>query len=267
MAARSTFKISDEVRDVLARSTITATSVTLPPGQLERKLYLEVNKALDGAGGKWDKRSKAHVFERDPREALGMAVETGKAVNLRTKLQSFYTPPSLAEQVVDQVGPLLVNAKVLEPSIGEGALIVALARKCPQIQVTAYDIDHVAAEKAAGHLDVCIAPRDGNRYVIQVQDFLTVGPGPMFDAVVMNPPFTGGADIKHVTHAWQFVRPGGVLVSVMWPGWRTAPTKAAKAFRELLAQYDADIKDVEPGTFEHTDVATVIVVMRRPAAN
>jgi len=32
MAARSTFKISDEVRDVLARSTITATSVKLPDG-------------------------------------------------------------------------------------------------------------------------------------------------------------------------------------------------------------------------------------------
>ena len=49
MAARKTFKISDEVRDVLARSTITATTVTLPPGQLERKLYEAVNKALAAA--------------------------------------------------------------------------------------------------------------------------------------------------------------------------------------------------------------------------
>jgi hypothetical protein len=65
MAARSTFKISDEVRDVLARSTITATSVKLPDGQLERKLYEAVNKALEGAGGRWDRKSKTHLFDRD----------------------------------------------------------------------------------------------------------------------------------------------------------------------------------------------------------
>ena len=50
MPARTTFKISDAVRDVLARSVITATSVRLPPGQLNRKLYEQVNKTLEGAG-------------------------------------------------------------------------------------------------------------------------------------------------------------------------------------------------------------------------
>ena len=132
MAARTTFEISDEVRDVLARSTITATSVKLPSGQLERKLYEAVNKALEGAGGRWDRKSKAHLFDRDPREVLGLAVETGKAVNLRTKLQAFYTPPELAEKMVAASGianhRAVVRARandrfgrplVLEPSVGE----------------------------------------------------------------------------------------------------------------------------------------------------
>ena len=91
MAARSAFHITDTVRDVLARSTITATSLTLPE-QLDRKTYDAVNKALSGAGGRWDRKAKAHVFNRDPREVLGLAVETGKATNVRTKLQAFYTP-------------------------------------------------------------------------------------------------------------------------------------------------------------------------------
>jgi hypothetical protein len=49
MSARVSFKVSDEVREVLARSTITPTSVKLPDGQLERKLYESVNKVLAGA--------------------------------------------------------------------------------------------------------------------------------------------------------------------------------------------------------------------------
>lgn len=264
MAARSTFKISDPVRDVLSRATITATTVTINDGQLDRKLYLEVNKALEGAGGKWNKRSKAHVFERDPREALGLAVETGKAVNLRTKLQSFYTPPALAERVAGQVGPLSVDAKVLEPSIGEGALIVALALKCPQIRVTAYDIDPVAAEKAAAALDTCIARRDGTRYMVRVQDFLTVDTEPVFDAVVMNSPFTKGADMAHVTHAWGFVKRGGVLVAIVSPAYEHTGSKAAQAFRELLLGTFAEVEKVPAGTFEHTDVETRMITMRKP---
>ena len=99
MAARSAFHITDTVRDVLARSTITATSLTLPE-QLDRKTYDAVNKALSGAGGRWDRKAKAHVFNRDPREVLGLAVETGKATNVRTKLQAFYTPALLADRVI-----------------------------------------------------------------------------------------------------------------------------------------------------------------------
>lgn len=49
------------MRDVLARSTITATSVKLPEGQLERKLYEQVNKALAGSGGRWDRKSGTHA--------------------------------------------------------------------------------------------------------------------------------------------------------------------------------------------------------------
>lgn len=139
MAARSTFKISDDVRDVLSRSTITATTVTLPPKQLERKLYEAVNKALSGAGGKWNKKAGAHVFVRDPREVLGLAVETGEAVNLKTKLQAFYTPKPLAKRMV-KAATLKHGYRVLEPSMGGGALVLAAAYVAA-VRIDAVDID------------------------------------------------------------------------------------------------------------------------------
>jgi len=255
MAASGTFKISDDVRDVLARSTITATTVKLPDGQLERKLYEQVNKALAGAGGKWNRKAGAHVFDRDPREALGMAVETGKAVNLRTASQAFYTPPMLADRVVAHAN-LRPGMRVLEPSIGEGALVLAAVRAVgPELIINGYDTDEVACERARARVP---------QAAVSCQSFLTVAPCGIFDAVIMNPPFTGGQDMAHVTHAWGFVKPGGRLVAITWPAWQTARTKAALAFRGLLAATEHEVEDIEPGTFEHTGVATLLLVMRKP---
>ena len=264
MAARTTFKISDEVRDVLARSTITATTVTLPPGQLERKLYEQVNKALAGAGGKWSRKAGAHVFERDPREALGLAVETGKATNVRATLQAYYTPPALARRVVELSG-VKAGDRVLEPSIGEGALAVAvLERVGLDVAIVAYDIDAVALYKAADCLDGRVS-----KAFLKCQDFLAAEPysDSLYDVIVMNPPFTADADIRHVTHAWEFVKPGGTLVAIMWPAWHRSPSTAAqRAFADLVESVDGEVEDVPAGTFEHTDVATVIVKMRKPGA-
>ena len=284
MAASPTFKISDAVRDVLARSTITATSVKLPDEQLERKLYEAVNKALEGAGGKWNRSKKVHVFERDPREILGLAVETGKATNVRTALQAFYTPDALADRVVAATGiandPVVVKARsgkpagrpvTLEPSIGEGAIALALVRATGgHVAIDACDIDPVAIGKArhkvaaaylaAGH-------RDTGLMRVYEMDFLkgSVREAIRYDYIVMNPPFAKGADIKHVTHAFAMLDDGGVLAAIMWPRWREADTAAAKAFRELYASANGSCEDIAAGTFEHTDMPTVLVVLRKPA--
>lgn len=292
MAARSTFKISDAVRDVLARSTITATTVTLPPEQLERKLYTEVNKALEGAGGKWNRSKKLHVFERDPREALGLAVETGKATNIRTALQAFYTPDVLADRVVAATGiardPVVVAAKagkrtgrpvVLEPSVGAGALACAVIRATGgHAFIQAYDIDPVACAAASKAIPAALREqvRLQTRDVAELQlgysvaevDFLKVSrrDSICFDYIVMNPPFAGGADIRHVTHAYSLLDDGGVLAAIMWPAWQTAETRAAADFRVLYRSAGGTIEDIPGGTFEHTDMATVLVVLRKPAA-
>lgn len=261
MSARHTFTVPDEVRDVLARSTITATTVKLPDGQLERKLYEATNKVLTAAGGKWNKKALAHIFPSDPREALGIAVEQGNAVNKKNALQAFYTPPPLADRVVAAAGLRTqpIGPGILEPSIGGGAIALAAVRALgEQVRITGYDIDDAARIKAG----LALAGRCWS--AVQTTDFLTVEPSPVFDAVLMNPPFQGGQDMAHVTHAWGFVKPGGVLVSIMWPAWQTAKTKAAIAFRQLVASAaESDVEDIEAGTFDDTNVRTVMLVLRK----
>ena len=86
----------------------------------------------------------------------------------------------------------------------------------------------------------------------------------VYDAVLMNPPFQNAQDMAHVTHAWGFVKPGGVLVAIMWPAWQAAKTKTAEAFRELVASAAAsDVEDIEAGTFEDTAVRTIMLTMHK----
>lgn len=51
---------------------------------------------------------------------------------------------------------------------------------------------------------------------------------------------------------------------VFTPAWKTANTKAAVAFRDFVAIHNTAVEDIPPGTFKHTDIATVMLVLRKP---
>jgi 16S rRNA G1207 methylase RsmC len=90
-----------------------------------------------------------------------------------------------------------------------------------------------------------------------------------FDAVVMNPPFSlpkqPHADVEHVTHAMQFLRPGGVLVAVVAGGVLFRSTKVVVTFRETVAAAGGTIEPLPEGTFKAsgTGVNTALVTFTR----
>lgn len=262
------FAIDGEVRDVLKKATIEPRAVTLN-GQLERGLYDKVAKVLKGAGGKWSRKDNAHRFDRDPRELLGLAIETGVATNRKTEFQSFYTPDDVADQVAElaevtfrgvgltrkQGGPgLLVNTpRILEPSIGGGALVRAAYRKNPMIQVTGYDIDEEAITRLRA---------EKNPYLsLNVKDFLTVEPRVEFDRVLMNPPFVKGSDVRHVSHAFKFLLPGGILVAIVSASAGLGQTKVQREFVDLFKEFRTETTLLPPGAFSDagTNVRTKIL--------
>ena len=61
------------------------------------------------------------------------------------------------------------------------------------------------------------------RAAVHERDFLGTSSGDLggeFDAVIMNPPFKQGRDVKHVRHALDMLKPGGRLVSLCYNGTR-----------------------------------------------
>ena len=243
--------LSPEVRALLERSTLTATSLKLPPGQLDRKLYEAVNKVITNAGGKWrGGLVQAHIFASDPRAKLGLALETGVSVDEQKQFQAFYTPPELARQVAELA--MVKGQVVLEPSAGQGALVDACF--------------------AAGAKDVeCIDLNPDNHAAliervekVQIADFLACT-GLNFPRIVMNPPFTRDQDCAHVEHALKWLAPGGILVAIMLDN--TARPKFAalsSQINKLKANYSF-IK-VPEKTFKDTPVRTMILKVTLPPA-
>lgn len=256
--------IPEEVLVVLRGAVLTSTTVTLPPEKLDRKLYVQVNNVLEAAGGKWDRRMRAHVFPRDPRELLGLAVETGQIVSKKTELQAFYTPAALAMEVVaflpNWTPAKMRSLRVLEPSAGHGALLDPLVQQgvCAK-NVTCYDVDQDA-------VDVL----NGRGYRASCHDFLTVVDPALvcaFDVVVMNPPFAKGQAVAHVHHALRFPKVGGRLLAIMPPTWETSRVKAAVALRDALTKsYDGWlVRPLPDGSFREagTDVKVVLLDAER----
>ena len=249
--ARASFKISTEVREVLKRSKLTEKTLELP-AQLDRALYLEVNKVLAGAGGKWNRSAGLHVFSLDPRELLGIAVETGEAVNLKTKLQAFYTPRPLAERMAE-LAEIGRGDLVLEPSAGGGAL--ARAARDAGGSPCCVEIDSVA-----------LAALRADGFPTIPGDFLTMtAPTAGYDRIIMNPPFADGQAVDHVFHAFGFLAPHGILVSVVPEGFWGGPRRQAAALATLSAALDHEEKLAE-GTFAEsgTLVRTRLIKLRKP---
>ncbi|MFJ6559908.1 methyltransferase [Streptomyces sp. NPDC091412] len=252
--------LTDDVLTVLQTRTETdGTHLVLTGPRMTPKLYQRVNEVLEAVGGRWTTSVQAHVFPVDATQALAPVLATGQVVTLREKRQQaqfFPTPAAVVQRVID-LADLKPGMEVLEPSAGSGAIATAAAEQGAVVDCIEQDPGYAALLADAGRART-----------LTVADFLSVPAEPRYDRVVMNPPFTRGTDMQHVEHALRFLKPDGLLVSVMsWTvaehGRNTASFRALVEARGGAAEAVAERAFAESGT----DVDTVIVTIpaTRPA--
>jgi len=237
-------RIDDDVLAVLNRSTITETALTLPD-QLDRKLYEKVNKVIAAAGGKWNKKTKSHLFPSDPREVLGLAITTKSVDNKKQIFQEFFTPPDVAAQVCRFVYP---GAKVLEPSAGVGNIAKAASDAGGLVKCYELQEQHVKKLQELG-LDA------------EQADFLKVAVSAEFRLVLMNPPFATGQFQAHVQHAFKFLLPGGALTAVGPKNLGGNRTKSQQAFHNWLSNTEHTVTDLPSGTFKSAGTSIDVVLL------
>lgn len=118
----------------------------------------------------------------------------------------FQTPPDIAKYMVWLAGDIK-GREVLEPSAGLGRIVSPLLKA--GASVTAWDISAECCSELYNNYPSARLIRG---------DFLKRSMSKKFHAVVMNPPFQRGEDIRHIMRAYSLLEPGGVLVSLCYDG-------------------------------------------------
>ncbi|MTJ93863.1 MAG: methyltransferase [Desulfovibrio sp.] len=248
-----TIAISPDVRIILGNATIEGNVLKLS-GQLDRSAYVQVNKVLEGLGGRWNRGKGGHIFQTDPSELLAGVLEDGSYVNRQKNLQLFETPADLAERMVE-IASVSMGDLALEPSAGRGRLVLPLLKRGAKVCAVDIDAQNVGVLKSiVGDLDVTCA------------DFLEwgerqVGDDAIYDAIVMNPPFSNDQAARHTMFAWQLLKPGGRLVSICDAGVFYRDRGLAPKFRQWMDSIRAEMERMAAGTFRSsgTDVASCLI--------
>jgi protein-L-isoaspartate O-methyltransferase len=248
-------RLDSDILAVLAAAETDGNALKLT-GQLDRALYVKVGRAIETAGGKWNRKAGAHIFSTDAAGIVAGMLSAGTVVSERTVQQFFPTPPEVVARLITAAA-LSPSHLVLEPSAGRGAIATPVSERVRAVDCVELHGPHADVIRSAGYARM-----------VTTADFLTIAPEPAYDRVIMNPPFAGKADVAHVQHALRFLKPAGVLVSVMSAGLTFRTDWATVGLREVVNGTGGTIETLPPQAFAEsgTDAGTVIVVIPVPAA-
>ena len=247
--------IPEQVLTVLSTVEIEGNNVRIT-AQLDRKLYLAVNKVLDRIGGKWNKKAKAHVFDVEPTERLDVVINSG-VLDPKVKTGYFPTPAVIVDRMIE-LADLQTGMFVLEPSAGQGAIADKIMEKM---------------KWTPGRLNVCeILPE--NIHILEEKGYCVCGDFLDFvgtcqkchmdyDRIVMNPPFERQADIDHVTAAYGLLALGGILVTIMSAGILFRENKKTVDFRDNIMEQNVTYLDRLPaGAFKESGTMVNTILLR-----
>lgn len=172
-----------------------------------------------------------------------------------SELDSYYTPPSLADKLVSFITSSDISCAV-DFCVGDGDLLKAVAKRYSNAELYGTDISDDALNKLSNdcpnwHLDKCDFRKDDS---INKVTFLKKG---KFDLIVLNPPFTcKGSVVENITfdgkeyrvstamlflmRALKYLTPNGGLYAIL-PISCVYSIKDRKAWNYLKDYYNACI--------------------------
>jgi len=194
--------------------------------------------------------------QRAERERLRKIEALRAEIALSTIPGYFPTPAPVVSIMLDRAR-LRPGLTILEPSAGSGNIVDAVRAKLPTAEVYCFELNRRLSEllKLKG-------------YHVDGDDFLLDGQiARIFDRVVMNPPFEKQADIDHVRKAFSVLKPHGILVSVMAPGFEFRQDRKSTEFRAWLDEVGGTWEDLPDGAFKTsgTGISTRLVTIERAA--
>jgi len=160
------------------------------------------------------------------------------------------TPAELADAMVARA-ELANGMFVWEPEAGSGNICEAVRRYGVDVELEACEVSY----ELRNLLKMKGIPVVGF-------DMLEHTPERPYDAILMNPPFEDGQDIKHIMHAYKQLKEGGVLVAIAGEG-AFGSRKPCVTFKGWLDALGADIEKLPRDTFYEsgTTVASRLITI------
>lgn len=178
--------------------------------------------------------------------------------HLPAKDLQFYESPEPVVQALLYELPLSEGARILEPSAGHGAIVRPCILKGAHVDCVELHPDRVERLRS-------LQASLGERMTIIARNFLSMTPTPAYDLVLMNPPFHGVHWMKHVRHAFGFLKDGGVLRAVLPASAHVNETKAHLAFRRWaekhIRSWRGQWTDLPPESFAAAGVRIQTVIL------
>ena len=250
-------QIQNDVLTGLSTLNINGSNVRIT-AQLDRKLYLAVNKVLERIGGKWNRKAKAHVFDGDPTDRLNNVIECGE-LDPEVKTGYFPTPSEIVDKMIE-LANLERGQLILEPSAGQGHIADKI---CSVLKLHANEI--IICETLPENIHIL----DGKGYVYEYMEFFEFAAecesGDIkFDRIVMNPPFAPRqSDIAHVATAFNLLAPNGILVAIMSAGVTFRENKKTIEFREkIMEPHQTYLEHLPSGAFKESGTMVNTILLR-----
>jgi tRNA1(Val) A37 N6-methylase TrmN6 len=175
----------------------------------------------------------------------------------------FYpTPEKLADRMLSAIEINRNENEILEPSAGKGDLADQIKKRFGRsvYRYRTMNIDTVEINSELQHI------LRGKEYRVVHNDFLTFNTLKCYDYIVMNPPFSKGAE--HLTKALSLLKEGGTCVCLLnSETLNNLCTNTRKALSRQLEELDAKIEDIEAafiGAERSTKVNVSIVTVKKP---
>ncbi len=200
-------------------------------GDKDKYVTAEVIRVLELIGGV--KQPEGYYqFDYNPSEVIDAIIASGCVPDHKSH-QYYPTPENLAELAVS-LAAIKEGDLVLEPSAGQGGIadkIVAGLVECVEVSAL-----HCKILEEKGHK-------------VNQSDFLKWDNKTLFDAVVMNPPFSEGRWQAHLEAAAKKLKVGGTLVAIL--------PESAK--NKALNGFDCEYHGTYDNEFANTSVNVVIL--------
>lgn len=210
--------------------------------------YSILKQLFINATGKYKNSSFVFDSSDEAKEMFNRLLD-GENINVKKLLQYFPTTEEASKDFLD--GLDFHGLTVFEPNGGEGYLVrKALEMGAKEVlSAEIYTKFHPALEASGA----TIIGED--LFNVTAEDVAKV------DVVVMNPPFTGGLDVKHLLHVLSIIPDHTPIYSIMSGSLKANKTAVYEEFRNFLDSIGVPINDIDQGAFKEsgTNVSSTYV--------